>query len=436
MQPLSSRKIYCHAVAFSLAVGYGCLAIWSKKVGGVQLFPFLVLMVGMSIMLFCLYWLLNKKEISLSMGYVLGWAIVYRLVALIGAPIMEDDQYRFMLDGCAFLEYGTPYGIAPLALFETNSLSPVCADLLNWVNNPDIATIYGPALQVLFAAASFVAPANVDILQLLMVSFDIGIIAILCGYTSPRNVMLYAWCPLVLKEFAFTAHPDVVAVFLLLAAFYLGRLQKPLLAATVLASACAAKVFALILAPFLLLMLPRKSWVTFIVILATWYIPFLLMGEGGTAILGGFASGWQFNPILFLGLTQVFNDATARLLALALFSAVCGIYIIRWWPNRDINNLPRGDILFAVFLLLSPVFNAWYAVWILAFAVIRPAAWSWSFSIALLLTYVTGINWIESGLRAYQMADWAVALEIIIVILAVALDRYKLGPSPDLPIRE
>ncbi|MFT5258735.1 MAG: alpha-1,6-mannosyltransferase [Saprospiraceae bacterium] len=424
MQLSSSRKstsYAIHCVAVALALGYFCLAIWSKQPGGVTLFPFLGLMGSMSAILFGFYGVTKNVSFEMSFGFVLGWAVIYRLIALVGAPVMEDDQYRFMLDGCVFLEYGNPYGVSPLSLFAGNNLSRECADTLNWVNNPHLATIYGPVLEVLFAISSWVSPANVSVLQILMASFDIGVIVILSLYTSPRNVMLYAWCPLVLKEFAFTAHPDVVSVFLLLWAFYLGRTRRPLLAAAALACACAAKVFALVLAPFLLLLLPPRAWIVFVITVAVWYLPFLLIGDGGTSILSIFASSWLFNPTVFLGLTTLFNDTSARLIALALFTALWGTYLLIWWPTRTLNGLPRGDILFAVFLLLSPVFNAWYGIWILAFAVIRPSMWAWSFSIALLLSYVTGINWLESGLHAYEMADWAVWLEMGILGIAVLI---------------
>lgn len=401
-----------------MACGFVFFALWSKQVGGVQLFPFLALMITMTLGLFGFYFMLGKQQAAPTIGFVLVWAIVYRLIALWGAPIMEDDQYRFMLDGCVFLEHGTPYGITPLSLFASNTLSPACADLLNWVNNPTIVTIYGPVLQVLFLCASAISAANVEVLQATMALFDIGIVLLLCRYAPIKNVLLYAWCPLILKEFAFTAHPDVVAVFLLFAAFYCARVKKPYWSAVLLACACAAKVFAVVLAPFILLLIPRKAALLFFLVLILWYLPFVWLG-GGADVLGSFAGGWLFNPTLFKGLLFLFSDQAARLASLAFFSMLWFAYFLYWWVKQEINTLPRGDFLFAVFLLLSPIFNAWYGVWILAFAVVKPTIWAWSFSVALLFTYVTGINWIESDLRAYQMATWAQAAEITIIALSV-----------------
>ncbi len=421
-------KLSHHLYALAMASGFTCLVFWSKQVGGVPLFSFLALMSSMTVGLFGYYLLLNKLKITLSISFVLFWAVTYRLLALLGLPIMEDDQYRFMLDGCVFLEYGSPYGMAPLSLFASNSLSPACAELLNWVNNPDIATIYGPVLQILFLGASFISTANVTILQAIMALFDIGIVLLLLRYASPNKVLLYAWCPLVLKEFAFTAHPDVVGVFLLLAAYYCARIEKPNWSAILLASACAAKVFAIILAPFLLLLIPRKSALLFLAALAAWYLPFIWLGSGAD-VLGGFARSWLFNPTLFSGFLSAFSDQNARWLSLVLFSLVWCAYFLNWWTDRNLDALPRGDFLFVAFLLLSPIFNAWYGVWILAFAVVKPSAWAWSFSLALLLTYVTGINWMESGLRAYQMAGWAQAGEITIIAAGGVLSYliYKRG---------
>ena len=75
-------------------------------------------------------------------------------------------------------------------------------------------------------------------------------------------VLLYAWSPLIIKEFAFTAHPDVLGALFLMAA-YLGYQRGYFLrAGALLALAMGVKLFALLMVP-LLLGLQWRAWLVF-----------------------------------------------------------------------------------------------------------------------------------------------------------------------------
>ena len=92
-------------------------------------------------------------------------------------------------------------------------------------------------------------------------------------------MLLYAWNPLVVKEIAFTAHPDVIAVFLVLAAVVLTRKDRFQGAAVFLALAVGAKTLALPVVPFVLLRARMRDWGLFVAVLALIYMPFVLQGS-------------------------------------------------------------------------------------------------------------------------------------------------------------
>ena len=86
---------------------------------------------------------------------------------------------------------------------------------------------------------------------------------------------------------------------------------------------------------------------------------------------------------------------------------------------------PRGDSLFDIFFLLGPVFNPWYLIWLLPFAVIRPMVWSWTLAASSSLSYLTGINLTDSTLAAYEVSTPGAVVQYGLVMLALVFDFYR-----------
>ena len=130
----------------------------------------------------------------------------------------------------------------------------------------------------MFLLGYWLRPGSVAALQAILVAIDFVTIALLLRLAPAANVMLYAWCPLVVKEIAFTAHPDGVGVCLLLAAIVLVRGRHWHSAAVSLGLACGAKVFALVLAPLVLVGAKARHWILCAATLAALYAPFAVGG--------------------------------------------------------------------------------------------------------------------------------------------------------------
>ena len=408
-------------------VGYSYLAIESNNDTGIDLFDFLGGYWAIAAVVLLYWFYLYTNDLTINYGVVVAWAVVFRLVGVAGSPMLEDDFYRYLLDGCVFLANGSPYGIAPESLFQVNSLSPECRDALTWVNNPDLPTIYGPLLQYVFAFAHIISPANINLLQVILVLFDIGVILILCRFASARNVLLYAWNPLILKEIAFTAHPDIIGVFFLLAAFAARYHRKTAIAAVFIALSCASKIFALLALPYFLYRQKFRYWVIVAITIGLLYLPFLIQGYTDMFVAGVFAGHWIFNATIFQLFGIFLPDLAARLACLGIFASWWTYYFINYHSANPANEIPRIDWIFGMFFLFSPVANPWYMVWLLPFAVLRPTCWAWILSVAVSLTYITGINLIESDLNAYEIAEWAFALEVAIIGFALVYDYRKSG---------
>ncbi len=419
------QKIVIYVAGLALSATYGFLAFQSSTLSTMDLLNFLgSYWVAAGILLIC--WFYHyERDIQPSVGDVILWALIFRIIGIFGSPVLEDDFYRYLLDGCVFVSSGSPYGIAPKELFNGNSLSAECQSALTWVNNPDLPTIYGPLLQYLFAFSHIVSPANINFLQIIVVVFDLILIITMSRLVSQRMLMLYAWCPLILKEIAFTAHPDIVGVSFLFCAFVMRFRQQHLSAAVLIALACTAKIFAFLALPFFLYRKGPKIWFTALGVLIALYLPFIIQGQTNMLVLGIFAERWTFNPILFDLVSILLSDLSARVLCLGLFVTYWCYYFYRYTTDGDQNRFPRMDWIFGMFFVLSPVVNAWYLIWLLPFAALRPSLWAWTASLVISLSYVSGLNLVESTLGAYQIDPYARTLQIGLICLALAFDYRK-----------
>ncbi|MBL4852530.1 MAG: hypothetical protein JKY90_09710 [Gammaproteobacteria bacterium] len=352
---------------------------------------------------------------------ILLWALIFRVIGLWGLPILEDDWYRYLWDGYRFVTDGTPYGVAPSAFFASESLPGRFTEIIGQINNPDLPTIYGPTLQYLFALAYLISPGELWGLKLIMLCADLGLIAILLRLAPVGYVLLYAWCPLVIKEIAFTAHPDGIGVFLLLAALFLRSRHYYAAAVIVAALAVATKVFALLIVPWVLWRLSVKYWLLFFASLGTVYLPFIVQGSSDFFSLFVFAQYWEFNAAAYAVLNLFLSDSIAKLSLAVLFLVWLGWYFFK---SQDQHTfvMPRADWVFGLFLLISPVINAWYWLWVLPFAVIFPSRWAWTASAALLLSYCVGLHLPSSDLGAYEMPDWIRIVEFSIIAIALLFD--------------
>lgn len=360
---------------------------------------------------------------------ILLWALVFRVIGIWGLPILEDDWYRYLWDGYRFISDGTPYGVAPSAYFASEGLPDRFVEIVGQINNPDLPTIYGPTLQYLFALAYLISPGELWGLKLIMLFADIAVIAILLRLAPITYVLLYAWCPLVIKEIAFTAHPDGIGVCLLLAALFFRSRQFYTAAVITGALAVAAKVFAILLVPWVLWRLPVKYWLIFFASLGLVYLPFIVQGSNDFFSLFVFAQYWEFNAAAYALVNLFLTDSIAKLVLVGVFLAWLIWYFFASQSPKNLGDdtfvMPRADWVFALFLFIAPVINAWYWLWVLPFAVIFPSVWAWTASVALMLSYCVGLHIPGSELDAYEMPVVVRIIEFSIIVTAVAFDFYR-----------
>lgn len=439
--PLDCNRLIHVAGLFS-AVLYIVIGKLNRSAVGIDLWPFLILMVVLALVTAGLYKILthhrdrtsqhhgSSSATSPDISVIVLWAVLFRIIGVYYDPIMEDDYYRYLWDGYVFLREGTPYGIAPSDFFGNSSVSVEFKSILDRINYPDTPTIYGPLLQYCFALSYLLFPGQVFGLQLLFSAADIVLILVLARMSSRPALLLFSWCPLLIKETAFTAHPDTLGVLLLMGSILALQRQRLTVATVLLALSLCTKVFALLLVPLILCRCHPRHWLLFSITVTVVYAPFWWHSTSDASGLSAFAGDWQFNgsfhALLSWWSTQWGYSQWLPKAIMAL--TFCGFYAFYAWHYlmKGLNNgeydVPRGDWVYGVFFLLAPVVNAWYLVWVLAFATVYPSRWAWVTSAVILLSYVTGGSFDADGLDLYQQPHWARLLEYGAILSAFLLD--------------
>ena len=398
--------------------------------GGTSLISYLN---GTLLAFLLLFTVFTKQNINQpnQLQRIIFWAILFRALGLFAEPILEDDDFRYLWDGYRFVTSGTPYGIAPAEFFTADNLPKPMLAILDRVNYPEIPTLYGPVSQSVFALAYLIFPASLLTLKCLIFSFDIAGLLLLKRFAANNFFIFYAWNPLIIKEIAFSAHHDAIGIFFLILALYAYSQKKCLLTASSLGLAVSVKLIALLIVPLMLYRLTPRAWVIFAITVSCCYLPFLI-NTGATDLIGlfRFAESWEFNSSVFALLQRVLDSASIRLFSVGIL--IAGVIVLL--PSTS-DRIARGDILFAILLLLSPVVNPWYILWLLPFAVIYPSRWAWLTSMTVSLSYITGLNLNDAQLSAYDHPYWVRIAEYIPIALALFWDWYQPLPTQSWQIK-
>lgn len=238
------------------------------------------------------------------LGLILAAAVAFRGILLTTEPIQEVDLYRYLWDGAVCAAGISPYCVPPADVRTPDRLppgtlspqrtevlhrlrtlgnsSPGLAAALARIHYAELTTPYPPVNQAVFALAAHLAPPKADLaarvirLKGVLLLFDLATVGLVLWLLSttgrhPGWSIAYAWCPLVLKEFANSGHLDAIAVCLTTACLgcavqLLAAPRQPwrrwaLAAAILLGLAVGAKLYPIVLLPLLTLAGWRRAGV-------------------------------------------------------------------------------------------------------------------------------------------------------------------------------
>lgn len=312
----------------------------------------------------------------MTMGWIVGLAVVMRLALLPLEPALSDDVYRYLWDGHVQLAGIDPYLYAPNAP-EVEHLRTAWHAL---INNPGVPTIYPPVAQYAFALIA-VLGSSIIAAKLLWLTLDLACAWMLIRVAqrsgrNPRVVgLLYLWSPLLVVETAWSGHLEplglagMAAVLLasLAGAAADGASPRAGRVGAALAVAALAKFAPLAAAPALLRRYGLRFAVVAAGVLALGYLPYVSAGSSLWTGLTTYAEHWRFNAGAFVVLDWMFSGPLAPRWAAA--GVVLGV--VGWTVLRSMDAEQALMWVVGAGIVLSPTVHPWYVLWMLPFAALR-----------------------------------------------------------------
>jgi alpha-1,6-mannosyltransferase len=339
--------------------------------------------------------ILRSKPTARTVWIILGFAALLRLMVVIFPPFLSNDMYRYIWDGWVQAAGINPYRYIPadshLAFLRDTTVFPN-------INRADYAhTIYPPAAEMIFFIASsigrFLAIPPVLAMKLGMLALEgIGIwamIRLLDHAGLPRaRILIYAWNPVPVWEFAGSGHVDAIAICFIALALLAICDGKRGWGAVALAAAALTKFLPIILLPALWRRWDWRSAAIFATIIVVLYLPYLSVGKDVLGFLGGYSAqeGIDSGHGIFLlsVLGQVISlpayASKIYLIFLALVLMALGAVMAFGITLPAVHQAATKTIVQRALLLgcvlmvgLSPHYP-WYYCWLLIPACIMP--WS------------------------------------------------------------
>jgi hypothetical protein len=324
-----------------------------------------------------------------SLWLILGTAGLLRVLVVAWPPFLSNDLYRYIWDGWVELAGINPYRYLPvdqhIAFLRDTAVYPN-------INRATYAhTIYPPAAEMFFAAsAGLVRLAHLPPvlgLKLSMLAVEaLGIWAMVKLLTAARLprawVLIYAWNPVPVWEFAGSGHVDALVVGMFaLALLWAGTGQRRL-AMAALAGAVLAKFLPVIFFPALWRRWDVWAAGLFVAVILLAYVPYLGVGLG----VFGFLSGYTQQEHLSSGTGVYWLNVIGLLIPLskivtvtyfAVLAMILGLLAARMMfaPAPSVTLMCQRCLLLGGIAMagLSPHFS-WYYPFLLVPAVIAPSA--------------------------------------------------------------
>lgn len=402
-----------------------CIAVHAKGVADIAWF--LKLVAIQAVIYLPIAWLSLRTKDSRSL-LVLGllFAALFRLSIIFSPPYLSDDVYRYIWDGRVQFAGINPYRYIPadesLAQLRDQEIYPN-------INRRDYAhTMYPPVAEGAFLLLTRFSE-SVTWMKAAMVGFEAvaiwAIIQLLLSFGFPRQrVLIYAWHPLAVWEFAGSGHLDALAIAFIALALLAHRKRAETLTGVLLACATCVKIFPAVLFPALYLRRRWKMPVAFVGAVLVSYLPYLSVGPWGVlGFLGGYASergmvsGEQF--FLLALARQLFNVHVPTSVYLVFVVVVLGgfsLWLMQFQRGDDLQYLRNGLVIASLFMVLLAPHFSWYFAWLIPFLCFVPSVPVFYLTLASFVLYLTWLGDSPGRVLMLKALIFVPALVLLVVV--------------------
>jgi len=379
--------------------------------------------------MFVLYVLFVQQRYWPFKGYMkwmMGIAVLSRLMLLFSFPNLSDDIFRFIWDGRLLAAGIHPFEYTPSEWMTMISHLPIAeqqawSDLFPKLNSPNYYSVYPPVNQFVFWMATSLFPNSLEastfVIKFMVISADILLIFLLYkvsleNHASTMPALLYALNPLVIMEFSGNLHFEGMMLMFLVLSLYFIKKDKSLFAALSFAAAVLVKLHPFMLLPFFMKFLGWKKGVRFagVSVLISFGCMMLFLSLGGDLSLHWahfltslrlYFQTFEFNAGLYYLMrsvgTQHFGYNPIQLNGQILFGLQLILLLILFIRQQKEWHWLVFSIAYGYFgyYLFSTTVHPWYILTMLPFALLigfrTPLVWT----AAIVVSYF-----------AYSTPDW------------------------------
>ncbi len=379
---------------------------------------------------------------------VLAAAAGMRALTLAVPPLLSTDLYRYVWDGRVQAAGINPYVHLPadpaLAALRDGGTGPEA--IYANINRADTApTIYPPAAQAIFAAIGLSWPTIWGV-KTAMLGFDalaIGAALLLLRVARLplERVLIYAWNPLTVWEFAGGGHVDAAALALSALALLAAIRRRPAWAGAALALAVLCKLLPAALFPAIWRRWDLRTPLVCAAVIAAGYACYAGAGWAVLGYLPGYASEEGLSTgggFFLLRVLALLGPVPAWAGPAYLAAALAGLLALAAWvslraplPSDPAARaiLVSRDALWlstAVVAILSPHYP-WYFTALTIPSVLAPVPG------ALWLTLAAPMLYLDHGLG--DLAAPAAVFVPSAILLARDVLRRRITPRPALAVK-
>jgi hypothetical protein len=418
----SNRSLYL----LLTAIGTCLLILHAVNLYGIEIYA------AVFVFSSCIYLLLAREVLRSEMPdrtvlALVALSLMLRATFLFAVPAGSDDIFRYLWDGKVQSAGINPYLYPPNA----PELAALKSDILpSLVNHSDMRTVYFPFSQWIFFLSYSLGGEAVWAIKALLLLAEVLTLVALWHLTkvltvARAHVLLYAFCPLPVIQFAYDAHLDGFGMPLVAFAILLYVSQRRIPAMLLFGISMAIKPVALVLLPVLSLQekgLMRRALILILpfVPFALQFIPYLHTPKLFEGLLT-FSRHWTFNgPVFEMANAILNNNLPSRFVCtgglLLTLSVICFV------PLRPFSKLYLS--VFAL-LMFSPVVHPWYVCWLV---LLLPLVPSWSgivYAATASLTVLTVVGFSLSGV--WEQHPLILVAEYLPVLIVLGMEIGRRG---------
>ncbi len=352
--------------------------------------------------------------------FLVGFALLCRLIFLPAIPNLSQDFYRFIWDGKLILENINPYLSTPNEFSTAFELSKtgfrrVNQELVLGMGSLSAGnfTSYPPINQLLFAISAFLGGKNilgsVIMMRIFIILADFGILyfgkKLLKNLNLPTyQIFWFLLNPFVIIELTGNIHFEGLMLFFFVWALYLLQKKKWFWSAVLFGLSISIKLFPLIFLPLLLNFFRRNFNLKKLIIFYTitgvtfllTFLPFLSSEviQNFSASLSLWFQKFEFNASIYYIMRWIgfqikgFNmiETIGKILPFLTFLIILALTFFR--KNKSLKNLLE-TMLFGIttYFLLATTVHPWYIATPLLISVFTRFRYAILWSCMVMLSY-------------------------------------------------